>query len=74
MRAVDIGLLAVVCLGTILCDPLGRVLRIELISWSLRRQGVTRAKIRDLAVEEAKRERRNLAVQVLTLLIKLFKK
>jgi hypothetical protein len=64
---------ALLVLIAIISD-LRTVLDIQLTSWSLRKQKVSEDEIHKIAIAKAKRHRPNLAVQLLTLLIKLWKK
>lgn len=77
MEFVSLGFVAVVALlslVTICSEPLRKFLNIQVISWTLKRQGVDAAEIHKLALSQAKRQHPNVVIQILKLLLASYKK
>lgn len=69
----EVPLITGVCILTLIAvcsETLRKFLDIQVTSWTLRRQGVAPEKIQEYALAQARKQRPNMLIQVLKLLIK----
>lgn len=64
----------VLALAAIVTEALRKFIDIYVTSWMLRRQGVPDREIHKIALAQARRQRQNLVIQVLKLMLNAFKK
>lgn len=73
MEVLILSVVLVLAAGAALVRIFEKVLDINLTCWSLRKQGVDDKEIHKVALATAKRERRNVVLQVLDRIIEFFR-